>query len=258
MACRLLLVARQRAPARRSILLGGSRLLLSSRKTPPGSSGGEDGDDKSGGEAPRAPDDPPRIARRSSGGIPERFLDAKLRKPEGLLRATAVKPDDDVWITPEVLNSFERNYLLKDLQLSEDSDYEYLANRRRQGSAVEPEEYDYTTHAAAREKPHELFARLDKGDSSRPRCDKKRRFHIVPQDKITVANLPLLREFLSENGTILKRSLTRLCSRCQRRIRNTIKRARNLGFIPHDAGYDPVNLVGFPDDDHKARISRTI
>lgn len=197
---------------------------------------------------------------RRQSAIPERFLDAKTRRPEGLLRGGLAKqPDEDVWMTPEVLASFERNFLLKDLQLKpgdQEHDFDYLTNRRRQGGTIEADQYDSLTHAADRNRPHDIQARLDR--SPRTKCNKKRRFHILPQDQITIANLPLLREFLSENGTILRKTHSGLCSRCQRRVRNVIKRARNLGFIPHDAGFEAVNLLGFPDAELKAKISKTI
>ncbi|KAJ8602692.1 hypothetical protein CTAYLR_003775 [Chrysophaeum taylorii] len=197
-----------------------------------------------------------RVVRWSSDGkkpaIPERFWDARRRHPEGLLRTK--EPDEDAWMTPEVLSTFERE-LLSDLQVT--SDHEYITRRRRQGDLINPEEYDFVEHAGDRAKPPPLIERLDK--RKQRGCEKRhKRYHLIPPEHITVANLPLLHEFLSENGSILKRTTSRLCGTCQRKLRKTVKRARHLGFIPHDAGFSPVNLLGFPDAHHKVSVSKTI
>lgn len=217
----------------------------------------------SGGGGGKKDDDNKSPPTPRKGAIPERFFDAKSRRPEGLLRTQRkIGSDQELWMTPEILSSFEQNYLLKDLQAADSEradelDFEYLLDDRKTSGYVGPEEFDFFKFRDSRKKPHELVARLDTSKKG-PLCNKKQKYHIFPQDKLTIANLPLLREFLSENGTINKRSVTRLCSKCQRKVRNAVKSARALGFIPHDAGYDAINQIGFPDEEHKSHISKTI
>ena len=67
-----------------------------------------------------------------------------------------------------------------------------------------------------------------------------------------------LSEYVTEGGMIAKRHQSRLCARCQRRVRKAVKRARSLGLIPTDASFDAENTLGFPDDVHKCHVSRTM
>ena len=67
-----------------------------------------------------------------------------------------------------------------------------------------------------------------------------------------------LAEFVSDAGMIHKRQQSRLCAKCQRNLKRTVKRARQLGIIPFDQGFESKNVIGFPDADHKARVSKTI
>lgn len=134
----------------------------------------------------------------------------------------------------------------------------YLLRRRRQGSIVSPDEYDFVAHRHDRERPHELHARLDGHRGDRPRCDKKAGFHIVQAEHIFAGNLPALAEFVSDAGMIQKRDQSRLCAKYQRKVKRAIKRARQLGLVPFDAGFDTRNDIGFPDAAHKAAVSKTI
>ena len=137
-------------------------------------------------------------------------------------------------------------------------DLSYLTRRRRQGSIVAPEEYDFQVHQHDRERPHELLARLNRYRGDRPRCDKKAGFHLIDPEQVHAGNLAFLSEYVTEGGMIAKRHQSRLCARCQRRVRKAVKRARSLGLIPTDASFDAENTLGFPDDVHKCHVSRTM
>ena len=109
--------------------------------------------------------------------------------------------------------------------------------------------------------PHTLSASAmaqvsDCGD--RPRCDKKAGFHLIDPEQVHAGNLAFLSEYVTEGGMIAKRHQSRLCARCQRRLRKAVKRARSLGLIPTDASFDAENTLGFPDDVHKCHVSRTM
>jgi len=56
---------------------------------------------------------------------------------------------------------------------------------------------------------------------------------ILPRELLHHNNLALLRRYVSPAGQIMHRSRTRLGARDQRKIAKLIKRARNLGLIPH-------------------------
>ncbi len=49
-------------------------------------------------------------------------------------------------------------------------------------------------------------------------------------DKLDVVNL---RRFLTEDGEILGKKSTGLCSKCQRKVAGAIKQARHIGVLPH-------------------------
>lgn len=134
----------------------------------------------------------------------------------------------------------------------------YLLRRRRQGAVIAPGEYDHVSHRHDRSAPHELYARLDGHRGDWARCDKKTGFHLVDAKDVFAGNMPVLAEFVSDSGMIHKRQQSRLCAKCQRNLRRTVKRARALGLVPFDDGFEAKNTLGFPDDDHKARVSKTI
>ena len=113
-------------------------------------------------------------------------------------------------------------------------------------------------HQYDRSPPHELYARLDNRRGAAPRCDKKAGFHLINEEDVFAGNLPLLAEFVTEGGMIAKRHRSRLCAKCQRRVKRAVKRARQLGFVPTDAAFEAVNTLGFPDAEHKGRVSKTI
>ncbi len=46
-----------------------------------------------------------------------------------------------------------------------------------------------------------------------------------------------LKKFMSGESEILGRSATGLCSKCQRKVAKAIKKARNIGVIPHIGDY---------------------
>nr|YP_010933217.1 ribosomal protein S18 [Nitella hyalina]APP89443.1 ribosomal protein S18 [Nitella hyalina]WKT08479.1 ribosomal protein S18 [Nitella hyalina] len=55
---------------------------------------------------------------------------------------------------------------------------------------------------------------------------------IKPGEKIDYKNLDLLRRFLSEQGKIISKRVSRLTSKQQRTITTAIKRARILALLP--------------------------
>mmetsp|Transcript_26063 Transcript_26063/g.84377 ORF Transcript_26063/g.84377 Transcript_26063/m.84377 type:complete len:311 (-) Transcript_26063:130-1062(-) len=189
-------------------------------------------------------------------------FDLGRRKPVEVLKNT--KSGDD-WLTPDVVADFEQKVMLKDVQLDPedhpDDHWEYLTRRRRTGARIDADEYDFLSHAADREPRPEVLEKLGEGvkrPPMRPACNAKRKYHILPRNLISPANLPILKDFLTEQGTIVHRRHTQLCGGCQRRISKAIKRARHLGFIPWTTGWYSVNLLGFPDEDHLSRVSKTI
>ena len=61
----------------------------------------------------------------------------------------------------------------------------------------------------------------------------RKRAKILPRELLHHNNLSLLRRYVSPAGQIMHRMKTRLGARDQRKIAKLIKRARNLGLIPH-------------------------
>ncbi len=49
-------------------------------------------------------------------------------------------------------------------------------------------------------------------------------------DKLDVVNL---RRFMTEDGEILGKKHTGLCSKCQRKVAVAVKQARHIGVLPH-------------------------
>jgi len=60
----------------------------------------------------------------------------------------------------------------------------------------------------------------------------------LPKDSIHFMNLPLLKRFVSPNGSILGRSQTGLNGTDQRKVARAIKRARAVGIIPFIGGWE--------------------
>ena len=52
-----------------------------------------------------------------------------------------------------------------------------------------------------------------------------------------------LRRFITDDSEILSRKESGLCSKCQRRVAKTIKRARNFGILPHLGQYEVYETV---------------
>jgi ribosomal protein S18 len=61
-----------------------------------------------------------------------------------------------------------------------------------------------------------------------------------PQD-MRYTNLPFLRQFVSDNGSILHRKDTGISAKDQRKVAKFIKRARALGLIPFDGGWEVMD-----------------
>lgn len=55
----------------------------------------------------------------------------------------------------------------------------------------------------------------------------------VDQIRVDYRNVDILREFLTEQGTILPRRRTGTCAKHQRQLARAIKRARHLALLPH-------------------------
>jgi len=61
--------------------------------------------------------------------------------------------------------------------------------------------------------------------------------HLVDLDDLHYLDVLALRRFISDDSEIMSRKLTGLCSKCQRNVASTIKRARHLGLVPHIGEY---------------------
>lgn len=57
--------------------------------------------------------------------------------------------------------------------------------------------------------------------------------HKIDLDELTYLDVLSLKEYLTEDGEIIPKKGTGLCSKCQRRVAKTIKAARNFGLLPH-------------------------
>ena len=204
-------------------------------------------------------------------GVPERFQgDGRRRSPSAYIRKE-VSPQDE-WMTPEVMDNFEQ-HLFKDYYLDggdrhdddDDDRWAYLMTKR-QGDYIPPEEYEFLKYQKPEAPPPPLNARAAGSLQARPRpqffdrpkCDNRKNKHIIPRHLFTPSALPMLEDFLTEQGTLIRRKTSGLCGVCQRRITKMVKRARHLGIIPWNLDFYSVNLLGFPDDEHKSRISKTI
>nr|YP_009252781.1 ribosomal protein S18 [Cymbomonas tetramitiformis]ANA56915.1 ribosomal protein S18 [Cymbomonas tetramitiformis] len=55
---------------------------------------------------------------------------------------------------------------------------------------------------------------------------------IKPDEVIDYKNINLLRKFITEQGKILPRRMTRLTAKQQRAVTRSIKQARVLGLLP--------------------------
>jgi len=69
------------------------------------------------------------------------------------------------------------------------------------------------------------------GKTSQLRC------HLIDLDGLNYYDILTLRKFLSDDGEIMGKRLTGLCSKCQRKVAKTIKASRNFGFLPHIGDY---------------------
>jgi len=63
------------------------------------------------------------------------------------------------------------------------------------------------------------------------------RCHKIDMDDFHFMDVMTIRKYLSEDGEILGKKVTGLCSRCQRKVSKTIKRARHMGIVPHIGNY---------------------
>lgn len=70
-----------------------------------------------------------------------------------------------------------------------------------------------------------------KGKSGELRC------HLIDLDALNHLDVLTLRRFLSDDGEIMGKKQTGLCSKCQRAVAKTIKRSRNFGIAPHLSEY---------------------
>lgn len=72
-----------------------------------------------------------------------------------------------------------------------------------------------------------------KGKNQRMGKSGELRCHLIDLDDLSHMDLVTMRRFLSEDAEILGRKHTGLCAKCQRAVAKTVKRARNLGTVPH-------------------------
>lgn len=74
-------------------------------------------------------------------------------------------------------------------------------------------------------------------DLNLSRIVNRKRAKILPRELLHHNNLALLRRYISPAGQIMHRMRTRLGARDQRKISKLVKRARNLGLIPHSGQF---------------------
>lgn len=65
--------------------------------------------------------------------------------------------------------------------------------------------------------------------------------HLIDLDTLHYTDTVTLNRFLAADSEILGKKLTGLCSKCQRKVANSIKRARNLGLLSHLGAYRVVD-----------------
>lgn len=68
----------------------------------------------------------------------------------------------------------------------------------------------------------------------------------IDLDTIHHLDVMALRNYVNDDAEIMKRSSTGLCAKCQRHVARTIKRARNMGLMPHIGNFD---IQEYPVDD---------
>lgn len=74
-------------------------------------------------------------------------------------------------------------------------------------------------------------------DLNLSRIVNRKRAKLLPRELLHHNNLALLRRYISPAGQIMHRMRTRLGARDQRKISKLVKRARNLGLIPHSGQF---------------------
>jgi small subunit ribosomal protein S18 len=77
----------------------------------------------------------------------------------------------------------------------------------------------------------------------------RRHAKTIPKELLHHNNLSLLRRYITPSGTIMNRTQSRLGAKDQRKIAKLIKRARNLGLLPHVGQFKVVNEGNIFEDD---------
>ncbi|GMI22076.1 hypothetical protein TeGR_g11035, partial [Tetraparma gracilis] len=80
--------------------------------------------------------------------------------------------------------------------------------------------------------------RVTPDDVAPPRNLSRAAARKIDQAELRYTNLPLLREHVSDAGTILPRRITGVSAKDQRKIQRMVKQARNMGLIPHVGGWE--------------------
>jgi len=80
--------------------------------------------------------------------------------------------------------------------------------------------------------------RLTPDDVAKPRNLNRNDAKKIPEGELRYTNLSMLREYVSDSGTILPRRLTGISAKDQRKISKMIKKARVMGLIPHVGGWE--------------------
>lgn len=95
---------------------------------------------------------------------------------------------------------------------------------------------------------------ISESDNDAPCPGKKQRSGVkgvlrctkIDLDTIHHLDVMALRHYVTDDAEIMKRSSTGLCAKCQRHVARTIKRARNMGLMPHIGNFD---IQEYPVDD---------
>lgn len=85
--------------------------------------------------------------------------------------------------------------------------------------------------------------------------------HLIDLDALNFMDVQELRRFQTQHGEIARKSETGLCSKCQRTVAKHIKRARAIGFLPHQGSFgvrdiNPVHHT-FDDEPYHAVVSKS-
>lgn len=142
-------------------------------------------------------------------------------------------------LSPDEFKSFAR-YMKKEHDYHLSADDIPVMNTKEQADGYEDNpdlDFRWMSTAAQREmEGHDIadpLADLMPHDMNPTRLVNRKKAKPIPRELLHHNNLGLLRRYVTPNGQIMNRQQSRLGAKDQRKISKLIKRARNLGLIPH-------------------------